>query len=226
MFKRVLLKIVVLFAAWAVSFLVYHRVDMLHRGGPIMIAILMCSVFALTIAFERAYFFAHIKINSKDVFERLKKAVTNQRWDDAEVLNQQLRGPLARVVAAGLMARQRSAETIDRVMEEAAHDQLPHLHKYHNWLATIAQVATLLGLLGTVVGMVVAFQTIQQQTAAMQPVSPSDLAGGIWQALITTVAGLEVAIPTIVVYHYFRSRIEEIKHQIEKASSIISHWRG
>jgi biopolymer transport protein ExbB len=93
------------------------------------------------------------------------------------------------------------------------------LQKNLNSLATIAHIAPLLGLLGTVVGMVRAFQAIQAKAAASLPVSPVDLSGGVWEALLATVAGLIVAIPAFVAYNYLVSRINNFILEMEKAST-------
>jgi biopolymer transport protein ExbB/TolQ len=127
--------------------------------------------------------------------------------------------------AVGLATREQSAEEIAQAMEEAARDEQPVVEHHVRWLATLAQVSTLLGLLGTVTGMVRAFQVIQHKATSGNPVSPGDLAGGIWEALITTVAGLEVAIPTILAYHYLLSRIVEVQFQMEKVARLVSGWR-
>ena len=108
-------------------------------------------------------------------------------------------------------------------LDEYPEEPIVELHV--RWLATLAQVATLLGLLGTVIGMVEAFQVIQSKATGVNPVNPGDLAGGIWQALTTTVAGLEVAIPTILAYQYLLSRIAEVQFQMEKVTRLISGWR-
>ena len=102
---------------------------------------------------------------------------------------------------------------------------MPAVERGLRWLSTLAQVATLLGLLGTVTGLVRAFQVIQTKSAGGNPVSPGDLAGGVWEALITTVAGLTVAIPTILAYNYLASRVAEVQFQMEKAATLISGWR-
>jgi biopolymer transport protein ExbB len=183
-------------------------------------------VFALGIAAERLwYFFVTIGIDANQFFEQLREHLRGRQWDAAHALCEATRGPVARITHAGLLARDQQAEEIGRIMEEAAHEELPQIERHHRWLATIAQVSTLLGLLGTVIGMVVAFQVIQQKATSTNPVSPADLAGGIWQALITTVAGLGVAIPTILAYNYLVGRVTEVQYQMERAAALVAGWR-
>ena len=92
-------------------------------------------------------------------------------------------------------------------------------------IKALVAVCPMLGLLGTVIGMVQAFQVIQSKATSAHPVSPGDLAGGIWQALTTTVAGLEVAIPTIIAYSYLLSRMRDVQFQMEKVARLIAGWR-
>ena len=206
----------------------YWQVDVIHRGGPVMIPIVMCSVFSLEVIFERAYYFISLHLG-KDVdayLAGLREAVDRRQWKEAQALSESWGGPLGRVSLAGLAARDASPQEIDELMAEAAHDELPFVERHLRWLSTLAQVSTLLGLLGTVTGLVRAFQVIQAKSGASgNPVSPSDLAGGVWEALITTVAGLVVAIPTIVAYNYFASRVQDVQFQMEKAAAIVSGAR-
>jgi len=203
----------------------YWQVDVIHRGGPVMVPIIMCSMFALAIVLERLYFFFSLRTDPSQFFDQLSALVRKRQWPDADKLCRSAKGPVARVAQAGIAAHEKTAEEIERVMAEAAHSELPLIERHHRWLSPLAQVSTLLGLLGTVTGMVVAFQVIQNKATSNNPVSPADLAGGIWQALITTVAGLEVAIPTIVAYNYLASRVAELQYQMERAAAIVANWR-
>jgi len=207
--------------------LLYWQVDVIHRGGPVMIPIVMCSIFSLTLIIERLSYFVnlHLGVDMAHFFDKLNAAVDGQRWPEAQRLCEQSAGPVARVVQAGLAIREHSPQEIDEAMEEAAHAELPAVEQHIRWLSTLAQVATLLGLLGTVTGLVRAFQVIQLKSASGSPVSPGDLAGGVWEALITTVAGLTVAIPTILAYNYLASRVGEVQFQMERAAALIAGWR-
>ena len=222
--------------AWVISTLLYWQVDAIHRGGSVMIPIVMCSVFSLTIVLERLYYFFSLgagpstkgfggRAGVTRFFEELREAVHHREWANASTLCRNTRGPIARVAEAGLAAHEEEAQEIELVCEEAARDEQPLVERHVRWLATLAQVSTLLGLLGTVIGMVEAFQVIQSKATSFNPVSPGDLAGGIWQALITTVAGLEVAIPTILAYHYLLSRVAEVQFQMEKVTRLVAGWR-
>jgi biopolymer transport protein ExbB len=201
-----------------------------------MIPIIMCSFFALTLTIERlVYYLISGERLSASWLEQVRVAVTSGRWNEALALCQPSQGllarlfgireePIPRVIRAGLAVAQQTPQLMEQAMEDAATDELPHVERHLRWLATIAQVATLLGLLGTVTGMVRAFQTIQQKATGGNPVSPADLAGGIWEALLTTVAGLIVAIPTIVAYNYLVNRAAEIRSFMERSATLLVGW--
>jgi len=104
-------------------------------------------------------------------------------------------------------------------VEEAGLYEVPRLEKNMPALATVAHITPLLGLLGTVLGMVRCFQVIQDKATSLNPVSPGDLAGGIWQALLTTVAGLSVAIPTYVAYNYLINKVDGFVLDMEKSAT-------
>ncbi len=219
-----------LFGAVAALFgtVLYWQVDVIHRGGPVMIPIVMCSMFSLALIIERTSFFVNLHLGT-DIdrwFQTLRAALEAHQWKEAEGLCDAWKGSVARVVKAGLSARDSSPQDIDEAMTEAAHEEMPAVDQHLRWLSTLAQVSTLLGLLGTVTGLVRAFQVIQAKSTGGNPVSPGDLAGGVWEALITTVAGLSVAIPTILAYNYFAARVTEVQFQMEKAAALVAGWRG
>lgn len=227
MVNRLVINVVFMVVAAMTGTLLYWQVEVINLGGPVMIPIVMCSIFVFTIVAERLYYFFRLHLG-KDIakfFDQLRATLEAHQWKDAEVLCQAWEGPVARVVLAGLSVREGSPQEIDEAIEEAAHEELPGVERHLRWLSTLAQVSTLLGLLGTVTGLVQAFQVIQSKASSTNPVNPSDLAGGIWEALITTVAGLVVAIPTILAYNYFAGRVGDVQFQMEKAAALVSGWR-
>ena len=128
-------------------------------------------------------------------------------------------GPIAHIVKAGILKHDRSKPEIKEAVEEAAQLEIPRLEKHLPILATIAHIAPLLGLLGTVTGMIRSFQVIQMKALALAPVNPGDLAGGIWEALLATVAGLAVAIPTYVAYNYLTSQIDNLVYDMVRSAT-------
>jgi biopolymer transport protein ExbB len=127
--------------------------------------------------------------------------------------------PVSRILKAGILKHDRPRTEIKEAIEDAGIHEIPQLERNIGILATIAHITPLLGLLGTVVGMVNAFQIIEQKATALMPVNPGDLAGGIWVALITTVAGLSVAIPTYVAYNFLVSKADMQVLEMEKRAT-------
>jgi len=150
-----------------------------------------------------------------NVLDNMKRHQTKESLQ----LCENTKSPIAHILKAGILKYDRTRDQIKEAIEDASLYEIPRLEKNLTALATIAHVSPLLGLLGTVTGMVRAFQVIQAKATSFHPVSPGDLAGGIWEALITTVAGLAVAIPTFVAYNYLVSRINNFILEMEKAAT-------
>jgi len=132
-------------------------------------------------------------------------------------------GPIAHILKAGILKHDRPKHEIKEAIEEAGLYEVPRMEKNMTALSTIAHISPLLGLLGTVVGMVGCFQVIQEKSTSLNPVSPGDLAGGIWQALVTTVAGLAVAIPVYVAYNYLVSRVNSLVLDMERSATDLTN---
>jgi len=197
----------------------FNLKDVLIEGGPIMIPLLICSVFALAIVISKLIFFAKISTDThklkQDVFNLLK----HNKVRDAVQLCEANASPVARILKGGILKLGCPKEEIKEAMEDVSLFEIPLLEKRFTALATIAHVAPLLGLLGTVTGMTSSFHTIQARAASMNPVTPGDLAGGIGEALLTTVVGLVVAIPTYVAYNYLVSRVNNFVREMEHAAT-------
>jgi biopolymer transport protein ExbB len=157
----------------------------------------------------------------------IRTALRQNRIQEAVQICDETNAPIARIIKAGILRFNRTKEEIREAIEDAGHLELPRLERYMNALATCAQIAPLLGLLGTVQGMIICFATIQNKQGQ---VNPSDLAQGIANALLTTFAGLMVAIPTLVVYNYLLSRVENMIVEMEISSSelvdVLTRHRG
>ena len=188
-------------------------------GGPVMWPILLCSVFALAIILEKFWHLRKINIDTRqflsDVLDKMKRHETREALQICD----KTKSPISHILKAGILKYDRTRDQIKEAIKDASLYEIPKLEKNLSVLATIAHISPLLGLLGTVTGMVRCFQTIQAKATTFHPVSPGDLAGGIWEALLTTVAGLIVAIPTFVVYNYLVSRINNFVLEMEKAST-------
>ena len=135
-------------------------------------------------------------------------------------------GPIAAILKAGVLKHDRSRNEIREAIEDASIHEVPRLERNLPVLSTVAQVAPLLGLLGTVTGLVKAFQVIEAKASAMNPVNPGDLAGGIWEALLATTFGLCVAIPTYVAYNYLVSRVDGFVLDMERSATDLLNILG
>ncbi|MBU0634521.1 MAG: MotA/TolQ/ExbB proton channel family protein [Candidatus Omnitrophica bacterium] len=193
----------------------YLKVDVINKGGPVMVPIILCSIFALAIIMERLISLYRSKINSAKFMDDITIALKRNRISEALEICEETQGPVAQILKAGISRHDRSRQEIREAIEDAGLHEVPKLEKNLSALATIAHVSPLLGLLGTVTGMVHTFQIIQQKAQAMVPVDPSVLARGIWEALITTVAGLIVAIPSFVAYNFLVSKVQNLIVEME-----------
>lgn len=186
--------------------------ELFRAGGPLMWIILLCSVIALTIIFERMLALRKAKVAPENfgaqVIELLNSnKVTNER---IEVIRKH--SPLGGVLAAGLSNVSHGKDDIKEALEEAGKHAVHNMGRYLNTLGTIASITPLIGLLGTVIGMIKVFTAI----TAVGVGDPTVLSGGISEALITTAAGLSVGIPCLMFYRYFRSRINELTVLLEE----------
>ena len=190
--------------------------DILFRGGLVMWPIMACSVVALAITIERFFSLRRATIDTREFMDVMRTVLHQNRTQEAIEICDETDVPVARIMKAGILKHGRSKADIRESMEDAGHLEIPRLERYLSALATCAHIAPLLGLLGTVAGMIKAFAQIQNKQGL---VNPSDLAEGISNALVTTAAGLTVAIPTLVVYNYFITRVDNMVLEMEISSS-------
>jgi len=184
-------------------------------GGPLMWLILLNAAIAVGIFLEKVFHFHRAQINTTDFVNGIRNALKRGNVIEAIALCDETPGPVAQVVKAGTANRERSREEIREAMENAARTEIARLERRLVVLATIAQITPLLGFLGTVLGMIQMFKVIQE---AQLP-SPGQLAGGVWEALLTTAAGLVVAVPAYVAYNYLVSRVQNLVLDMEKAAN-------
>ena len=193
------------------------------RGGPMMIPILLCSVIAFAVVIERFLYVRRIKINTRKFMGEISYSLKRNRADEAIEMCDKSPGPLPKVLKAGILRYDRSRQEIREAIEDAALHEIPKLEKNLGLLATIAQISPLLGFLGTAIGLAEIFQKIQVKAAALNPLTPADISGGIWQALIAMIAGLLVAIPAVAAYNYFVGRINYVIREMEiSATDLVS----
>ena len=200
--------------------------ELMQKGGPIMWPILLCSVVSFAIAIERLIRLRAEQINTKSFMEQISKSLKRNKVMEALELCDRTGGPIANILKAGILKHDRPRNEIREAIEDASIHEVPRLERNLPVLATIAQIAPLLGLLGTVTGLVTAFQVIETKATTFNPVNPGDLAGGIWQALLATTFGLCVAIPTYVAYNYFVSRVDGFVLDMERSATDLLNILG
>jgi len=190
--------------------------DVIQKGGPLMYLIILCSIVALAVTIERLYHLHRAKIDSDKFMEGISNILKRNRIMEAIDLCEKTPGPAAKVLKQGLLRASKEKEEIKGAIESAGKEEVFYLERYLGVLATIAGVAPLLGFLGTVTGMISAFMEIQRLEGS---VNAAVLAGGIWQALITTAAGLIVGITTFIFYNYLVTRVQRFVFEIESSSN-------
>ena len=186
--------------------------ELVIAGGWLMVLILLSSVIAVAICIERLYTLNPKKIAPPHLLATVWKQLKAGEMDAGKLKTLKQSSPLGRILAAGLSNAYHGREVMKESIQEAAGHVVHELERYLNTLGTIAAVAPLLGLLGTVVGMIKVFAEIMSQGTG----NASALAGGISEALITTAAGLSVAIPALVMHRYFVGRIDGIVVELEQ----------
>lgn len=188
----------------------------LQAGGILVYPILACSIIGVAIAIERFTALRRASIDTRDFMDTMRQVLRAGRIQEALEICERTDAPVARVVRAGVLRHGRSREEIREAIDDATHLESPQLERYLSGLATCATISPLLGLLGTVQGMIMAFSEIQNRRGQ---VNPSDLAAGIGTALYTTALGLMVAIPLLVLYNYLTARVSAMVLEMELSSS-------
>ncbi|MBN1793877.1 MAG: MotA/TolQ/ExbB proton channel family protein [Candidatus Omnitrophica bacterium] len=198
---------------------VLSRLEIVQKGGPIVYIIAFCSVIALAVFVEKLIQLHHARIDTKAFIEKVSSLLERNKVMDAITLCENTPGSVARIFKAGLLKQGSSRLEIKEAIEDAGSQEMNYLERNLPVLATVAHIAPLLGLLGTVTGMVRAFKVIEEKATAFTPVSPGELAGGIWEALLTTIAGLAVAIPTFVAYNFLVSKVNNFIFEVERSAT-------
>ncbi len=189
-----------------------------RQGGIFMYPLLFFSVLAATVAIERFIVFSKAKLNVSDFLTKIRKALlVNRNVKEAIKICEQSKGPVASVMKAGLLRYGHTREDIEKTIENAALYELDRLEKRLGVLATTANVAPMLGFLGTVAGMIKSFATLAEQGLT----NPAAVAVGISEALITTATGLIIAIPAQLVYNWYTTKITRFVRDIETASNML-----
>ena len=190
--------------------------EMLTQGGFLMIPLVLLSILAIYVIAERWYFLSNARIDVDEFLDTVRQLLKEEGKEDAIRYCDNTDKPLARILKAGITRLGRPIDEIEDGIENAGKKEIFLLEKRMNWLATIAGIGPLIGFTGTVTGMIEAFQDIQ---SLQGNVNPSVLAGGIWEALITTATGLVVGILALGFYNYLQGKLSRMIHELENASA-------
>ncbi|ODU43755.1 MotA/TolQ/ExbB proton channel family protein [uncultured Aquimonas sp.] len=186
--------------------------ELLIAGGWVMWPILLCSALALAIIIERFWSLRRSKVLPLDLGDEVRQWAASGRLDPKHIETLRANSPLGAILAAAIEVRHRPREQMKERVEDVGRHQLHGMERFLNTLGTISGISPLLGLLGTVFGMIQMFLGILTHGVG----DANQLAGGIGEALITTAAGLCVAIPAFMFYRYFRGRIAEYVVEMEQ----------
>jgi len=203
--------------------------ELIRNGGWLMLPIILCSVGAMGIVAERFWSLQRKKILPPELVPHIWRQIKEDKLDGSALRRIKLSSPLGEILAAGLINsqldrdRRHGREMMKTSIEEAGRQVVHELERFLNSLGTIASVTPLLGLLGTVVGMIKVFTAIMIHGVG----DPGILAGGISEALITTAAGLTVAIPSLIFHRYFERLVDEyVLNMEEEALKLIDVMHG
>lgn len=198
-------------------------IDVFYRGGPLMYPILLCSVIAWAILLDRLVAFNKVRRSTAFLQKEIEKQLAATQFDEAVELCREQKTPLAKILRVVLKNRSGSRKELKELADEVGEREAVALQRYLGLLGTIANITPLLGLLGTVLGMIKAFNTLAMEGVG----NPVTLGVGISEALITTAAGLTVAVPTVLLHRYLSSRSERLVLELEEATmEIIDRIEG
>ena len=193
-----------------------NLLDIFLKGGFIMWLILASSIVGLAVSIDRFIMLRKAKINVPAFMVRIRGFIKKKDISGAISYCMQEKSPVANIVRKGLKKYKYGHDRVKDAIENAGSQEVSKLEKGLSVLASVAGIAPLLGFLGTVTGMIQAFMTIQDLAGAA---NPSDLAGGIWEALITTAFGLIIGIPALALYNYFLSSVKKLVGEMETVAN-------
>lgn len=186
------------------------------HGGPVMFLLLLVSAVAIVVVIERILHYHREQINSAEFLNGVRTVLKRDNIVEAISICDATPGPVARMVKVSILARDRGREGVREALEEAGLAEVPRLEEKLNLLATIAQIAPVLGLLGSVLGLIKLFTALEERG---QFSHFEALAGGVWQALVCTAFGLAISVPAYAAYNYLVKRVNDIVLDMERASS-------
>jgi biopolymer transport protein ExbB len=192
--------------------------SLIFKGGPMLWVLLFASAVAVAVFIERVLHCHRAQINSIEFLNGVRTVLKRDNVVEALSICDATPGPVARLVKTAILNRDHGRDRVRESLEETGLAEVPRLEERLNLLATIAQIAPLLGLLGTVLGFINVFQGMQQEGLMA---NVQNLSKGVWEALICTAAGLAVSIPSHAGYNYLVSRVNNIVLDMERAATEI-----
>ena len=189
-------------------------IEFIQKGGPLMWLLLAASVVAVTVFAERWLYLRRITISTGDFLRGLANLIRRGAWTEAQIECKGTPVPVARVVHAAILRHDLARADLKEIVQEAGQLEVPNLERGLLVLSTVAQPTPLVGLLGTVLGMIQAFLTVSSQSGY---VTATALSGGVYTSLLTTAASLAVAIPAQLAHNYLSSRVNALMHDLERA---------
>jgi biopolymer transport protein ExbB len=189
-------------------------IDYMQKGGPLMWLILLCSVIAIAVFVERLLYFHRATINVGEFLQGLSNLLRQRKYAEARIECQATSVPVTRVIHAAIQRHHAARTELKGIVQEAGQLEVPRLERHLGILIAIGYIAPLIGLLGTVTGLIQAFV---QLSANNGYATLAEVSGGVYQSLLTTAAGLVVAIPTILAYCHLSARLNGLLHDMERA---------
>jgi len=190
--------------------------ELLRQGGPMVWVLLIVSAFGITAFLERLLYYHRAQINASEFMAGVRTVLKNDNVVEAVAICDATPGPVARMAKLGILNREQSHNRLRELLDDHSRAEVPRLEKRLNMLGTIAQIAPLLGLLGTVLGFIQIFQGVWREG---NWVLANVLAGGIWQGLVCMALGLAIAIPCTIAFNYLVGRKDDIALDIEKSNA-------
>jgi len=195
--------------------------DIVIKGGPVMIPLVLSSVVALAVGLERFIYLWRSRVDTEDLMDDIKLSLQQGKVLEAMQIAKKSRGPVAAILAAGIAHYDRPREEIRQHLEEVGAHELYKMERRMVVLDSIVTIAPLLGLLGTVTGIIRSFNVLAYMQGAH---TPEELSLGIAEALITTAAGLIIAIPTMALYYYLSSLIDRNVAEMNRRSADLLYF--
>ncbi len=195
--------------------------NIIGYGGPVVWLLAACAVFAMLVFLERLFNLHRAQIAADDFLKGIYNILNRDNTVEAATICEETPGPVARLALAAVLHHDDTLENISRAIEDAGLEEIPRMERGLGWLASLARITPLIGLLGTVLGLMNMLLAIRRAAPLVQA---GDLAGGLWEALIATAFSLVIAILVYAGYNLLISRVESILLDMERAASALMNF--